>query len=136
MKTCKSCLLEKPLDSFYPHKGSKQGVLARCKQCISAHRKASYSSEKALETLLKSRYKLSKREYDTKLSEQNGVCAICGTTDPGKYHGRFCVDHNHSTNEVRGLICHNCNSALGNFKDSVSVLLSAVDYLKKYGSYG
>ena len=136
MKTCKTCLIEKPLSNFYPHKGSKAGCLARCKECISSQRKAVYSPEKAVEAVLKSRYWLSKKEYDQRLEEQGNKCAICGTTDPGKYHGRFCVDHNHATKAVRGLICHNCNSALGNFKDNVSVLLSAVDYLNKYGSYG
>lgn len=135
LKYCKSCLIEKPLSEFYQHKASKGGYQARCKGCISAQRKAAYSPEKAVKAVLKSKYGLSKEEYDEKLKEQSGKCEICGTTDPG-YHGRLCVDHNHVTKEVRGLICHNCNSALGNFKDNVSVLLSAISYLNKYGSYG
>ena len=136
MKTCKVCLIEKPLTDFYFHKNSKDGCLARCKKCISDQRKVNYSPDKALNAVLKSRYGISKEQYESKLEAQNHQCAICRTTDPGKYHGRFCVDHNPLTNEVRGLICHNCNSALGNFKDNALVLLNAVNYLNQYGSYG
>jgi len=41
------------------------------------------------------------------------------------------VDHCHSSGKVRGLLCHHCNTALGKFQDSVEVLSSAIDYLRK-----
>lgn len=61
--------------------------------------------------------------YETLLAEQNGCCAICGTTDPGRYTV-FCVDHDHACCPgertcgqcVRGLLCLNCNIALGHYE--------------------
>lgn len=74
-------------------------------------------------------YGLSEKDYLEKISEQNNVCAICGTKQEGKV---LCVDHNHNTGKVRGLLCHNCNIGLGNFKDNPKILESAIEYLKKY----
>jgi hypothetical protein len=67
--------------------------------------------------------------------EQQGKCKICETTDTGRY-GRFHVDHNHKTKEVRALLCHHCNTALGLFKDSPKNLKKALSYLKEFGYYG
>lgn len=54
------------------------------------------------------------------------MCMVCGgTTSRGALH----IDHCHRTNEVRGVLCSNCNFGLGSFKDSVSILLKAVLYL-------
>jgi hypothetical protein len=58
---------------------------------------------------------------------QGGVCKICGgISTAGR---RLAVDHCHKTKIVRGLLCHNCNSALGLFKDNPSLLLQAALYL-------
>ena len=45
--------------------------------------------------------------------------------------GTLVVDHKHSTGEVRGLLCHNCNRALGLLKDDPKVLQKAMNYLVK-----
>ncbi len=71
-------------------------------------------------------YGLSEEEYMKKLNEQDNLCAICGKKDEGKV---LCVDHNHATGQVRGLLCHNCNVGLGNFKDSPEIIQSAIAYL-------
>jgi hypothetical protein len=52
-------------------------------------------------------------------------CAICGTSD-----GKLCVDHNHTTGEVRGMLCNNCNMAVGFFQDSPLLLKQAIQYLQ------
>jgi hypothetical protein len=44
---------------------------------------------------------------------------------------QWVVDHNHDTGEVRGILCHSCNTALGRFGDDVWLLQAALDYLKK-----
>ena len=64
--------------------------------------------------------------------EQNESCAICNA----KLKAGFMVhvDHDHKTGEVRGILCRWCNTGLGNFKDSIDNLKSAVKYLKKYCS--
>jgi len=64
-----------------------------------------------------------------KLSDaQDGCCAICGQDDSLLY-----VDHDHATQEVRGLLCFHCNTALGHFEDSTANLANAITYLQKKG---
>jgi len=80
-------------------------------------------------------YGINKKQYNTLLQKQNGVCAICGKvhnhlSKTGKPRRLF-VDHDHNTNEIRGLLCHSCNVALGLFKDSTESLAKAILYLQK-----
>ncbi|QBP05798.1 putative integration and excision endonuclease VII [Synechococcus phage S-B28] len=128
-RTCKSCGEDKLISEFYPHKQSKDGYLRHCKVCISSKRKKEYCSTKARTAHIKSKYGLSEKDYTILFEKQQGRCKICGKENPDDYHG-LCVDHDHKTGKVRGLLCHNCNSALGNFYDNVDYLLSAVDYLR------
>lgn len=51
-------------------------------------------------------------DYDVMLKEQNNKCAICGR-ECKYFSKRLAVDHNHSTGEIRGLLCSNCNGNLG-----------------------
>jgi PleD family two-component response regulator len=64
------------------------------------------------------------------LKQQNERCAICDELldKAEKTH----IDHNHTTNKVRGILCHGCNTSLGGFKDSISILKSALEYLSKH----
>ena len=73
------------------------------------------------------RYGLTVEGYDLLSEQQEGRCAICGTDTP---NGRnWHVDHDHKTNKVRGLLCHNCNILLGNAHDDPAILQAAIDYL-------
>lgn len=74
-------------------------------------------------------YKLTPEEYDAKLQEQNGVCAICKKLDDRALG----VDHKHLTGLNRGLLCRRCNLGLEHFCESVTALESAIEYLKKWG---
>lgn len=78
---------------------------------------------------IESTYGLSESDYIEKINQQNNLCAICGKKDEGKV---LCVDHDHVTGQVRGLLCNNCNIGLGNFKDNYEILQSAIGYLQKY----
>lgn len=55
---------------------------------------------------------------------QGGLCAICREA-PAAH-----VDHGQATNRVRGLLCFNCNGALGQFRDNTELMLRAVAYLR------
>lgn len=79
---------------------------------------------------LKKAFGISPEQYDEMLAEQGGVCAICGTSDPGRGGAYFHVDHCHTTSKIRGLLCNRCNAGLGYFKDDTSRLQSAVAYLE------
>ena len=65
--------------------------------------------------------------YEQILAEQSGVCAICAKPPNGS---RLCVDHNHETGQVRGLLCYQCNTGLGSFRDDKGLLKSALAYLR------
>jgi DNA-directed RNA polymerase subunit RPC12/RpoP len=82
---------------------------------------------------LKLRYNLTPQEYETKLASQDYKCALCGkdandNIRRGKVEPLY-VDHCHKTNKLRDLLCHQCNSGLGQFKDNIEFLLKAVQYL-------
>jgi len=65
------------------------------------------------------------------VNEQPQVCQICGAKSNGKYR-RMYIDHCHNTNQLRGMLCANCNFGLGNFMDDVDTLKKAIEYLNKY----
>lgn len=83
---------------------------------------------------LKRTYKIDIDKYEEMLEEQNHRCKICGgegfLMDPKRHKIKLVVDHCHATGAVRGLLCHNCNRALGLFKDDIDVLSSAIAYLE------
>lgn len=72
-------------------------------------------------------YGLTRADYEAVLSHQEGLCAICR----GKRTYRLCVDHDHATGEVRGLLCRRCNKLLRDVRDSVNVLHAATAYLMR-----
>jgi hypothetical protein len=82
---------------------------------------------------LKAVYNLTPEQFDAMLAAQGGCCAICRAAEPGgRRVGTWCVDHDHETGAVRGLLCARCNRALGLFGDNVEVLRSAIAYLKRH----
>ena len=75
-------------------------------------------------------YKTTTEYLQSLLVQQSGVCAVCGQPPCGRWKA-LCVDHDHVTGRVRGLLCSNCNIALGNFKDDPRIVARAVVYLEK-----
>lgn len=68
-------------------------------------------------------------DYLVIMEKQNGECAICGKNC--KENGRLlCVDHDHRTGVIRGLLCTKCNSGLGFLKDDIGILQRAISYLE------
>jgi hypothetical protein len=78
---------------------------------------------------LKRRYNLTYDEYKQMFISQNNCCKICGKDSPGTKLG-WHIDHDHSTNRVRGVLCHQCNNILGKVKDSIPYLEKFIQYLK------
>lgn len=84
--------------------------------------------------MIKHRYGLTQDGWMALLAEQNGKCAICTRvldhelvtrTTPNK----ACVDHDHETGEVRGLLCTDCNIGIGRLRHDPDVLMAALRYL-------
>jgi hypothetical protein len=83
----------------------------------------------------KKEYGIDFAEYQRMLLEQKGVCAICDRPETKIENGSIrmlSVDHNHTTGAVRGLLCGNCNMAIGYACDDVTVLQKAIGYLRKH----
>ena len=76
------------------------------------------------------KYGLTLEDFEAMNARQEGKCAICGTFSEIP----LCVDHNHETEEVRSLLCLTCNTGLGAFRDSVSLLAIAQVYLSTWNA--
>lgn len=74
------------------------------------------------------KYGISLNDYNILFNKQNGCCKICGVNEL-LLKGSLCVDHCHSTGKVRGLLCKACNLMIGNAKDDINTLNSAIIYL-------
>jgi thymidylate synthase (FAD) len=115
MLTCRRCNENKTIDNFYENGHRKNIPHARkyqtiCKICI-------------LEQTRERKYNLSTEEYEQMYADQNGRCATCNEELD------LVVDHDHETDQVRGLLCSDCNIGLGFFKDRPEVLKKAARYL-------
>ena len=114
-----------------------------CKSCHSEYRRDHYlknhdkykakaraweSSNKNqhLTNRLKYKYGITIDDYEVMLSKQDGKCEIC------KDEAKLVVDHNHTTSEVRALLCPMCNLAVGHIRENSTVALNMALYLQKY----
>lgn len=91
----------------------------RCIECLNANR--DYHAVR--------NYGLMPGDYMRMYNEQGGLCAICGNPPGAK---GLSVDHCHKPGgQVRGLLCGNCNTAIGLMYESIDTLTSAIKYLTK-----
>jgi Recombination endonuclease VII len=77
---------------------------------------------------LKRNYGITVAQYDAMFTAQGGVCAICAESVEGSLH----VDHDHTTDAVRGLLCGNCNTAIGLFQEDAARMAAGAAYLERY----
>lgn len=123
-----------------------------CQHCrdrnrSTARRRPTLDSKSTRRSHLRQKYGITPEEYEALRVAQNYRCAICGRHEdevsvgrgrprkdgtPTAASSRLVVDHCHGTNGVRGLLCANCNTGLGYFKDSLAALAAAMDYLSRY----
>ena len=75
---------------------------------------------------LKNRYGLTLEDFERLVFTQFGRCAICRE----KFSSKICIDHDHRTGKVRGLLCDSCNRFIGAAKDDPEILNAAIKYLK------
>jgi hypothetical protein len=81
---------------------------------------------------LKTKYNLTQIQFDTLMLVQCGKCAICQVIldlEPGKITTPH-IDHDHTTQAVRDLLCRQCNLGLGNFRDDADTLRAAISYME------
>lgn len=133
-KTCKKCTTKFPNTNEFFHKDKSQedGLRTVCKLCVKILSHKNYIATRNKRVLwrkkshLKYSYNISIEDYETLLAAQNGICAICGKEES---HRSLSVDHNHNTGAVRGLLCNNCNVAIGMLNDDPNLCIKASRYL-------
>lgn len=116
-KPCKLCATQ-----FTPVAPSEKYCSVKCKEFM--HRLHYY----------KRVYGITVQQWIEMYDRQGGLCAICrteGFTMKAHHQAKLNVDHCHSTGVVRGLLCHNCNRALGLLQDSPAHLQRALAYLER-----
>lgn len=143
-KICTKCDKGLTIDKFSKHYSCQFGRNSVCKKC-DAKRVVKWQKdnpEKRQKTTKKftdkestkryrknwrllKHYNITIKDYELLLEKQNGKCAICQ-----KERGLH-VDHNHVTGKVRGLLCGQCNKAIGLLKDDCKVLKNAISYLER-----
>lgn len=97
-----------------------------CKVCLEETRKLRYDAKKKRDKNLQQNYRgFTSNDYDALLLKQEGVCAACGQPQKRYLH----VDHDHKTGKVRGLLCTNCNAALGLLHDDPAIIRKLLQYI-------
>lgn len=133
MIECCGCKKVLPEDSFYRRRAHKTRRNTRCKTCtaVSVKNWRENNPERQAHTMRKNIYGLSKDNFIEIYQTQDGKCGACKKDIP-TYGRDISVDHNHDTGQVRGLLCHNCNDALGKLKDNPETVLSLYEYINKF----
>ena len=154
-KQCRMCLDVFPISNFYT-KGLVKGIPAlqhTCKQC-SNKRRAKSRKERPTDRYLqllefnkvrkKGNYEESKEKIRAKkygidletlnkmIETQNNKCYICSKPAEENTNGKLVIDHCHSSNKVRKLLCNYCNTTLGAVKDDLEYIQKLVDYIKEH----
>ena len=121
-KACTKCKATKPIGEFYRANTGRQRSKRHswCKVCLN----------ELTVKLQREKYGVSRDAYATMEKKQNNKCAICGA-GPSEKRKSLDADHDHVSGLFRGLLCHKCNRMIGLANEKISVLLSAVAYLKR-----
>ena len=138
-KECCVCNVRKPFTEFFNYKNKSDGKSYRCKVCDDVARKkwSTDNPEKAhlsqRQRNLKCKFGVDLQWYEEQFKKQNYSCAICETktnkTVGERQFWNFSVDHCHDSGKVRGILCNNCNRALGLFQDNPELLTKAAHYV-------
>lgn len=138
MKKCSVCSKQQPFKNYHRSKKSKDGYGYRCKDCDRQARHDYKEKNKERFALLargrqlKWKYGITLEEYDAMFEKQGKKCAVCEATENKglKQDDRsWSVDHCHTTGQIRGILCNNCNRAIGLLQDSKEIVYRAAEYL-------
>jgi len=131
-QVCTCCGVEKPILEF-EHQKNRPSPRKKCKACRHGER------DKEKEKLRHREYMKQRRVSNPDVVRQNwerskygaskediglSSCVICGSSR------RLCIDHDHVTDKIRGILCTKCNAGLGMFDDDADRMMAAINYLK------
>lgn len=132
-RRCSRCKKTLPVDQF-GFVSRTQRLKSWCNPCSAAYAVKYRAAGRMRGPRLKHSYGISENEYQQMLDTQNGCCAICKRIETRV--GRtgavlpLCVDHNHTTGDIRGLLCSSCNQGLGFMQDDPDRFRAAANYLE------
>lgn len=137
-KRCKGCGKVQSFSDFHHSVQGAAGLSYFCKSCHRTYNRRQYTERADIREQRRFYHKLktygiTRAQYEVMLAEQGGVCAICGELPSTGMGKAFHVDHDHATGIVRGLLCGECNTGLGKFKDDPRMVETAAAYLHKHG---
>ena len=119
---CKSCNKE--------HEQNSREIQRNQKSMSCEHYKPSnWSGLERSDNMMRKQYGISTAEFAALLEFQGNCCAIC-SKPIAALRRRINIDHDHSTNQVRGILCTGCNTGLGHLGDDMSGLQKAMAYLQ------
>jgi hypothetical protein len=135
---CKACNLAERAAKYAADPEMQIKARSRAKQWrvenrerFEATRKAYVDSGRYAASLRRSHLKrtfgITQEQYERRLREQGGGCAVCQR--PPKPGTSLHVDHDHETGYVRGLLCFKCNAALGQLHDDLDRIERALTYV-------
>ena len=125
MKTCTACKRELSYDNFHKrtYASGNIGYQPKCKDCHRDIRRGYYKPHDTA----RRKFNLSEAEYNTLINRSQGLCEVCNIPMGDKR----CIDHDHVTGEIRGVLCNNCNTALGLVGDNVTTLTKLIQWLER-----
>lgn len=143
-RTCTACHEFKPWDDFTPRATGKNGRMSACRACKAARKRArraadpegtrarerQYERQSGRHT--RRRYGLDRGAWDAQVAAQGGRCAVPACNRLPKR--RLVGDHCHVTGKFRGIICDNCNVAMGLTGDSPALLRALAEWLEQEGN--
>lgn len=127
MKTCSKCKIEKPTEEFIPLRVGRKRVW--CKLCWNSYMRE-YMKKNGRKYYAE--YGLTVSQFEELRIKQDNRCGICREVFIKTPH----VDHNHETGQRRGLLCSDCNQALGQLKEDTQVMLNMIEYIREYSTAG
>lgn len=129
MHTCSKCKSSKSPDNFTKNSKYRSGLSSYCKSCMKAYYRPEeqkrYERQKRM-----ARLGLTLEEAD-ELLRKHPNCQICGAKPKGR-NQRLCIDHCHTTDIIRGVLCTRCNAWIGWLKDDPHLLEQASIYLNEF----
>jgi hypothetical protein len=95
------------------------------------HKAYKRNREKLIDQKLRRKFGMTLQQYKNILDKQSGQCIICGKT-PEQNGKMLAVDHNHTTGQIRDLLCNNCNVTIGFIEKNGTEFDKLKWYLKRH----
>jgi hypothetical protein len=128
---CSECKKELLKSHFYKESRTKRGYQYQCKKCQSKNRGKYYCPHRTSRRKKLNAYKLSDEDLDSLMSV--GCCDICGKNicwNPKNTANKAYIDHCHETEDVRGVLCMQCNTSIGKLGDDIESIEHVLKYMK------